>query len=199
MPARYENLPVSRETGERLACYAELLQKWNPRINLVSPRDIENLWERHILDSLQLLPLLKGHKRFTDMGSGGGFPGVVLGIAADIPGVLIEADQRKAAFLREAARVSGARREVVASRLEQAQVPPAPVVTARALAPLSRLLEWAFPLLEAGGRCLFLKGQQAAQEIREAEQDWRMDIRTYPSQTASDGVILEVSNFNRVR
>ena len=97
MPAPYETLPVSRETGERLARYAELLQKWNPRINLVSPRDMENLWERHILDSLQLLPLLKGRERFTDMGSGGGFPGVVLGIAADIPGVLIESDQRKAA------------------------------------------------------------------------------------------------------
>ena len=123
----------------------------------------------------------------------------MLGSAADIRGVVSESEQRKAAFLGEAARGSGARLEVVASRLEQAQVPAAPVVTARALAPLGKLLEWAFPLLEAGGRCLFLKGQQAAQEIREAEKDWRMDIRTYPSQTASDGVILEVSNFNRVR
>ncbi|QEO17159.1 16S rRNA (guanine(527)-N(7))-methyltransferase RsmG [Acetobacter vaccinii] len=198
MPTQLETASVSRETQERLEVFAALLQKWNSRINLVSPKDMDRLWDRHILDSLQLVPLLQGHGRFIDMGSGGGFPGVVVGIATGIPGVLIEADQRKATFLREAARATQADLTVVCSRLEQAEVAPAPVVTARALAPLGKLLDWAFPLLAPGGVCLFLKGQQAGQEIREAEQAWRMDVQSFASQTSSDGVILKVSHFNRV-
>ena len=198
MPTQLETAAVSRETQERLEVFAALLQKWNSRINLVSPKDMDRLWDRHILDSLQLVPLLQGHGRFIDMGSGGGFPGVVVGIATGVPGVLIEADQRKATFLREAARATQADLTVVCSRLEQAEVAPAPVVTARALAPLGKLLDWAFPLLASGGVCLFLKGQQASQEIREAEQAWRMDVQSFPSQTSSDGVILKVSHFNRV-
>lgn len=198
MPTQLETAAVSRETQERLEVFAALLQKWNSRINLVSPKDMDRLWDRHILDSLQLVPLLQGHGRFIDMGSGGGFPGVVVGIATGVPGVLIEADQRKATFLREAARATQADLTVVCSRLEQAEVAPAPVVTARALAPLGKLLDWAFPLLAPDGVCLFLKGQQASQEIREAEQAWRMDVQSFPSQTSSDGVILKVSHFNRV-
>ena len=192
-----ENGHVSRETEERLHAYMALLRKWNERINLVSPKDMDNLWERHILDSLQLVPLIKGRRQFVDMGSGGGFPGIVVGIAADIPGVLIESDQRKSAFLREAARVTGARLSVLPCRLDRAEVAPAPVVTARALAPLEKLLEWARPLLEPDGVGLFLKGRQAEQEIEEAARTWRFDVRSWPSKTSPDGVILEVSNFNR--
>ncbi|MFT8418292.1 MAG: 16S rRNA (guanine(527)-N(7))-methyltransferase RsmG [Acetobacter sp.] len=192
-----ERIVVSRETEERLQAYMALLKKWNERINLVSPRDMDNLWERHILDSLQLVPLIKGHRQFVDMGSGGGFPGIVVGIAADIPGVLIESDQRKAAFLREAARITGARLSIEPCRLDRAEVQPAPVVTARALAPLDKLLEWARPLLEPNGVGLFLKGRQAEQEIEEAARTWRFDVRSWPSKTSPDGVILEVSNFNR--
>lgn len=192
-----ESVSVSRETEERLLAYAALLKKWNERINLVSPKDIDNLWKRHILDSLQLVPLIKGHKQFVDMGSGGGFPGIVVGIAADIPGVLIESDQRKSAFLREAARITGAKITVLPCRLDQAEVAPAPVVTARALAPLDKLLEWARPLLEPDGIGLFLKGRQAEQEIEDAARTWRFDVRSWPSKTSPDGVILEVSNFNR--
>ena len=192
-----ENDHVSRETEERLHAYMALLRKWNERINLVSPKDMDNLWERHILDSLQLVPLIKGRRQFVDMGSGGGFPGIVVGIATDIPGVLIESDQRKSAFLREAARVTGARLSVLPCRLGRAEVAPAPVVTARALAPLEKLLEWARPLLEPDGVGLFLKGRQAEQEIEEAARTWRFDVRSWPSKTSPDGVILEVSNFNR--
>ena len=188
---------VSRETEERLRAYMALLKKWNERINLVSPKDMDNLWERHILDSLQLVPLVKGRRQFVDMGSGGGFPGIVVGIAADIPGVLIESDQRKSAFLREAARITGARLSVLPCRLDRVELEPAPVVTARALAPLEKLLEWARPLLEPDGVGLFLKGRQAEQEIEEAARTWRFDVRTRPSKTSPDGVILEVSNFNR--
>ncbi|MBS0965753.1 16S rRNA (guanine(527)-N(7))-methyltransferase RsmG [Acetobacter okinawensis] len=192
-----ENDHVSRETEERLHAYMALLRKWNERINLVSPKDMDNLWERHILDSLQLVPLIKGRRQFVDMGSGGGFPGIVVGIATDIPGVLIESDQRKSAFLREAARVTGARLSVLPCRLDRAEVAPAPVVTARALAPLEKLLEWARPLLKPDGVGLFLKGRQAEQEIEEAARTWRFDVRSWPSKTSPDGVILEVSNFNR--
>lgn len=192
-----ESVSVSRETEERLQAYAALLKKWNERINLVSPKDMDNLWERHILDSLQLVPLLKGRRHFVDMGSGGGFPGIVVGIAANIPGVLIEADQRKSAFLREAARITGAQLTVLPCRLDRAEVTPAPVVTARALAPLDKLLEWARPLLKPDGVGLFLKGRQAEQEIEDAAKTWRFDVRSWPSKTSPDGVILEVSNFNR--
>ncbi len=131
-----ENDHVSRETEERLHAYMALLRKWNERINLVSPKDMDNLWERHILDSLQLVPLIKGRRQFVDMGSGGGFPGIVVGIAADIPGVLIESDQRKSAFLREAARVTGARLSVLPCRLDRAEVRP------RRLLPPERSPHW---------------------------------------------------------
>ncbi|BAU39731.1 glucose inhibited division protein B [Acetobacter pasteurianus NBRC 101655] len=193
-----EGVHVSRETEEKLSAFVSLLEKWNPRINLVSSKDIENVWSRHVLDSLQLVPLIQGQNRFIDMGSGGGFPAVVVGIATGIPGVLIESDQRKAAFLREAARLTQTHLEVLPCRLESVKVQPAPVVTARALAPLVKLLEWAHPLLQPEGKAVFLKGQQAVQEIQEAERVWKMDVRTYPSQTSSDGMILEVRNFNRV-
>ncbi|MFS8366388.1 16S rRNA (guanine(527)-N(7))-methyltransferase RsmG [Acetobacter oryzifermentans] len=193
-----EGVHVSRETEERLSAFVSLLEKWNPRINLVSSKDIENVWSRHVLDSLQLVPLIQGQSRFIDMGSGGGFPAVVVGIATGIPGILIESDQRKAAFLREAARLTQTDLEVLPCRLESVKVQPAPVVTARALAPLVKLLEWAHPLLQPKGKAVFLKGQQAVQEIQEAEQVWQMDVQTYPSQTSSDGMILEVRNFNRV-
>lgn len=193
-----EGVHVSRETEEKLFAFVSLLEKWNPRINLVSSKDIENVWSRHVLDSLQLVPLIQGQSRFIDMGSGGGFPAVVVGIATGIPGVLIESDQRKAAFLREVARLTQTNLEVLPCRLESVKVQPAPVVTARALAPLVKLLEWTHPLLQPEGKAIFLKGQQAVQEIQDAEQVWQMDVQAYPSQTSSDGMILEVRNFNRV-
>ncbi|MFE8872643.1 16S rRNA (guanine(527)-N(7))-methyltransferase RsmG [Acetobacter persici] len=193
-----ETMHVSRETQERLETFVALLEKWNPRINLVSSRDIASVWDRHVLDSLQLAPLVAGQARFIDMGSGGGFPGVIVSIATGVPGTLIESDQRKAAFLREAARATQAPLTVLAERIEQAEVLPAPVVTARALASLSRLLDWTVPLLEKDGKAFFLKGQQADEELTEARRSWHMDVRIHRSITSHDGVILEVSNLERV-
>ncbi|MCP1215312.1 16S rRNA (guanine(527)-N(7))-methyltransferase RsmG [Acetobacter orientalis] len=189
---------VSRETQERLEAFVALLQKWNPRINLVSGRDLAFVWERHVKDSLQIAPLVAGAGRFIDIGSGGGFPGIVAAIATNVPGILIEADQRKAAFLREAARVSQAPVTVLAERIEQAKVEPALVVSARALAALPKLLEWTAPLLAKGGKAIFLKGQQAQDELTEARRYWHMDVSIHPSVTSHDGVILEVSNLERV-
>ncbi|MCI1438493.1 MAG: 16S rRNA (guanine(527)-N(7))-methyltransferase RsmG [Acetobacter indonesiensis] len=189
---------VSRETQERLQAFVTLLEKWNPRINLVSSRDMAHVWERHVRDSLQIAPLVEGVSAFIDLGSGGGFPGVITAIATNVPGTLIEADQRKAAFLREAARVTQASITVVAERIERAKVEPAPVVTARALAALPKLLEWTAPFLANGGKAVFLKGQQAEDELTEARRNWHMDVCIHPSVTSHDGVILEVSNLERV-
>ncbi|MCP1230093.1 16S rRNA (guanine(527)-N(7))-methyltransferase RsmG [Acetobacter indonesiensis] len=189
---------VSRETQERLQAFVALLEKWNPRINLVSSRDMAHVWERHVRDSLQIAPLVEGASAFIDLGSGGGFPGVITAIATNVSGTLIEADQRKAAFLREAARVTQAPVSVVAERIEQAKVEPTPVVTARALAALPKLLEWTAPFLTKGGKAVFLKGQQAEDELTEARRNWHMDVCIHPSVTSHDGVILEVSNLERV-
>lgn len=189
---------VSRETQERLQAFVALLEKWNPRINLVSSGDMVHVWERHVRDSLQIAPLVEGASAFIDLGSGGGFPGVITAIATNVSGTLIEADQRKAAFLREAARVTQAPVSVVAERIEQAKVEPAAVVTARALAALPKLLEWTAPFLAKGGKAVFLKGQQAEDELTEARRNWHMDVCIHPSVTSHDGVILEVSNLERV-
>ncbi|CEF40985.1 16S rRNA (guanine(527)-N(7))-methyltransferase RsmG [Acetobacter tropicalis] len=189
---------VSRETKERLEAFVALLEKWNPRINLVSSRDMAFVWDRHVRDSLQIAPLVQGASSFIDLGSGGGFPGVITAIATNVPGTLIESDQRKAAFLREAARVTVAPVKVLAERIEQATPEPAPIVTARALAALPKLLEWTAPLLAKGGKAVFLKGQQAEDELTEARRNWHMDVCIHPSVTSHDGVILEVSNLERV-
>ena len=177
-----------------LEVYAALLRKWNPVINLVSAADLPHLWPRHIEDSLQLgfiagpLP-----DRAIDLGSGAGFPGLVLSIAFGIEVDLIEQDQRKAAFLREAVRVTGARAHVHAMKIERAAVPPAPLVISRALAPLPLLLRLATPLVAEGGACLFLKGAGAEAEIAEAERDWSMRIERFPSGTNPKGIILRIS------
>jgi len=192
-------LGVSRETVERLEAFAELLQRWNTRINLVSRSDALVLWERHIEDSLQLAPLiLDGTERAIDLGSGGGFPGLILCIATGIPFDLIESDQRKAAFLREAARVTQAPAKIHACRIEAAAIQPARLVTARALAPLPKLLTLAAPFLGEGGICLFLKSEKADQEIAEASAAWTMQIEPHISQTDRSGVILRISGVKRV-
>ncbi|WP_395369918.1 16S rRNA (guanine(527)-N(7))-methyltransferase RsmG [Komagataeibacter diospyri] len=191
---------VSRETRDRLERYADILLRWNQRINLVSPHDLPHLWSRHIADSLQLARLIPpGPVSLVDMGSGGGFPGLVIACATDAQVTLIESDQRKAAFLREAARMAGVQVRVCAQRLEVADVPPAQVVTARALAPLSRLLEWGARFLQPDGFCLFLKGRNAEDELTTASADWRMATTRIPSRTNADGVILELSDIRRVR
>ena len=190
---------VSRETLQRLTVFAELLQRWNQRINLVSPRDLFHLWDRHIADSLQLLPELPLGAPFVDLGSGGGFPGLVLAIASSSPVTLVEADQRKASFLREAARATGTTTNVIARRIEQADLTPTRYLTARALAPLPRLLDWSARFLTADGVCLFLKGRGAEDELTAATTEWHMAVSRRRSRTDPDGVILRLSEIRRVR
>jgi 16S rRNA (guanine527-N7)-methyltransferase len=180
-----------------LVQFVALLQRWNRSINLVSARDIPMLWSRHVADSLQLGEVWQLPERAIDLGSGGGFPGLVLAIQYGVPFDLIEQDSGKAAFLREAARVTGAPVGVVATKIEDASVPRATLVTARALAPLSRLLGYAENLLIPGGECLFLKGRGVEAEIAEAAEGWAMRIEQIPSRTDSNGVILRVSDIAR--
>ncbi len=184
---------VSRETLERLELYAGLLRQWQPRINLVGPATLPDLWRRHFLDSAQLWPLcLESTHRLVDLGSGAGFPGLVLAILG-VPEVhLVESDHRKVAFLRTVAAATGTQVTVHAMRIEA--VPPllADVVTARALAPLASLLAYAVPCLGPSGVCLFLKGQQVESEIADAGRRWTMGVERLPSRTDSSGVILRI-------
>lgn len=186
---------VSHETLERLQLFAELLLRWNRRINLVAPTDLPELWERHVLDSLQLLPLLPPDAHTAlDIGSGAGFPGLVLTIASGIPTMLVEADQRKAAFLREGVRLTGAAATVVVRRVETLSV-RVDLITARAVAQLPQLLAWAEPRLSPGGHCLFQKGRGAEAEIAMAAEAWRMQVESFASLTASTGSILRIGRI----
>lgn len=186
-------LGVSRETSARLEAYVATLESWSQRLNLIGRHDLGAIWPRHVLDSLQLLPLIRpGLSHAIDLGSGAGFPGLILAIASGIRFHLVESDQRKAAFLREAARITGAPATIHPQRIETLQITPAPLITARALAPLNRLLPLAAPLLAEGGECLFLKGAQVEAELDEARQDWHMDVHRHPSRTSPDATILQI-------
>lgn len=188
---------VSRETRERLDAYLEILLRWNRTINLISRKDEAGVWERHIEDSLALAPHIPdGASHAIDLGSGGGLPGIVLAIATGVEFHLVESDQRKSAFLREAIRHTGANAVVHANRAEQTRLPPAPIVTARALASLPQLLSWAAPLLLRDGICLFPKGRAVAEELTLAYAQWHMKVQTIDSFGAS--TILRISEIARV-
>lgn len=181
-----------------LEAYAALLARWNERINLVSPRDLPRLWERHIDDAAQLLPLIPpGTRRIADLGSGAGLPGLVLAVLSGLDTHLVERDQRKAAFLREAARVTGAPATVHAA--DAATLPPlgADLVTARALAPLPVLLPLALRHLAPGRACLFPKGATASAELTAAAEAWTMHVERFPSRTDPAATILRLTEVAR--
>jgi 16S rRNA (guanine527-N7)-methyltransferase len=189
---------VSRETLERLKLYARLLLRWNRKINLISRQSEGDAWQRHFVDSLQLAALIPaGARRAVDLGSGGGFPGLVLAIATGIPFDLVEADHRKAAFLREVAAATAAPATIHAVRIQDAVLPPVDLVTARALAPLTELLELAVPNLARAGTALFLKGARADQELTEAEAKWHMRVERFPSATDPTGVVFRLTEVMR--
>jgi len=189
---------VSRETLDRLSAYETVLRKWQPKINLVGPSTLPDLWRRHFLDSAQLFPLLPDATRvLVDLGSGAGFPGLVLAILG-VPEVhLIESDSRKAAFLREAARVAGATVTVHNKRIEAVTGIAADAVTARALAPMADLLGWSFPFLGSRGTGLFLKGQNLDDELTVTTKCWKMRTERFESRTDPTGTILRVSGIDR--
>jgi 16S rRNA (guanine527-N7)-methyltransferase len=189
---------VSRETLLRLECYSALLLRWNCTINLFARAAEPELWVRHIADSAQLALLLPpGITRAIDLGSGAGFPGLVLSLVTGIHFELIEVDRRKAAFLGEAARATAAPVRIHSVRAEQAGIEPALLVTARAFAPLTRLLHAAAPLLRQDGLLLAPKGLNVENELTEAGREWHMRVRRAPSQTAPAATILMLSEIHR--
>ena len=203
---------VSRETSLRLQCYAELLIKWNKSINLVSRDSVSDLWRRHFLDSAQLIDYIPGRSdgdepTVVDLGSGAGFPGMVLAILGLENVHLIESDQRKSVFLREVARETQCNVTIHNARIERVEPFPADVVTARAFAPLSELLDYAWPFLrnsstsagslpnkdqEKSARLLLLKGKNVDQELTEASKRWTMRIERFSSRSSVEGQILRL-------
>ena len=196
--------PVSRETEARLDAFVHLLLAWNARTNLVAASTLPRLWTRHVADSLQLLALAPAARIWVDLGSGAGFPGLVIACAlAGRSGRivhLVEANAKKAAFLREAARVTKAPALVHAVRIEEfvaAFNGPVDVVTARALAPLDRLLAYVEPLVKRGAQALLMKGQDVGAELTVASKYWRIAAELVPSKTARAGRIVVVRGLER--
>jgi 16S rRNA (guanine527-N7)-methyltransferase len=191
---------VSRETIERLRLFEAELRRWTLRINLIAKADIEHIWARHILDSLQLLPMIPTTiNQGIDLGAGAGFPGMVIALARPILNMtLVESDQRKAAFLQHIGTELGVGVRVIAARIEALSLPPVGLVTARALAPLDRLLELASPLLAPDGFCLFPKGRQGEIELTAAAARWQMNIGREASRTDPDAVIFRLDGIRRV-
>jgi 16S rRNA (guanine527-N7)-methyltransferase len=196
--------PVSRETEARLDRYVALLVEWQAKTNLVAPSTLPNLWTRHISDSLQLLSLAPSAKVWVDFGSGGGFPGLVLACAlAETPGAnvhLVERNAKKAAFLREAVRVTSAAGTVHLAGIGDIVdrfAGPVDCVTARALAPLHQLIGFAEPLVGTGAKALFLKGQDVEAELTEATKYWSIQPQLHSSRTGGHGWIVELDRIER--
>ncbi len=203
----FEVAHVSRETMDRLTAYESLLKKWQKSINLVSKSTLDNVWGRHFWDSAQLWRLAsEKHLKWADFGSGAGFPGLVLAIMAhERPGFqmnLIESDQRKSVFLREVIRETGARAQVHTSRIEAedtiAAIGPCDALSARACAPLDRLLSWSAPYFGPETVAFFLKGVQADEELTVAWKSWTFKVTSYPSQADQQGSVLKVEQLARV-
>jgi 16S rRNA (guanine527-N7)-methyltransferase len=189
---------VSRETLARLQAYAMLLTAWSARINLVGRATLDDLWRRHFLDSAQLLPLIPANAaNLVDLGSGAGFPGLVLAILG-VPGVeLVEADSRKAAFLREAARRTDAAVTIHGCRIEAVPRHAVDVVTARGCAPLDRLLSLSERFIGPDTTCLFLKGARADEELTVVVKAWTMAVVRHPSRADPNGIVLSLQQVVR--
>jgi len=193
-PALAARLDVSRETMDRLAGYVALVEKWQRRVNLVSSSTLPDIWNRHIWDSAQLAPLIPaGTKRILDVGSGAGFPGLVLAALCDAECHLVESDQKKAIFLQTVVRECGIPATIHASRIESLAPLQADVVTARALAPMDRLLELLADQLGPATRCLFLKGAQAESELAALSTRSDLSWQLTPSLTNPDAFVVDLT------
>lgn len=195
---------VSRETMDRLEVYSKLLEKWNPRINLVSRQTIPDLWARHFVDSAQIYSLApQGFGKWVDLGSGGGFPGLVCAIISaerDPSSVftMVESDARKSVFLRTVIRETRLNAKVISDRIEK--IPPlgAQVLSARALADLDTLLHFAERHLQESGTALFPKGVSWEKEVEIASRSWLFDWEATKSETESGAVVLRIGGISRV-
>ena len=195
---------VSRETIDRLKVYEGLLRKWNPKINLVSKSTLADAWVRHFMDSAQIWYMAENNpQHWLDIGAGAGFPGLVIAAIAaekspEMRVTLVESDQRKSVFLRTVAREMGVNVDVITNRIEA--IPPlnADVLSARAPASLSDLLEFAEKHRKPDGICLFPKGANVDSELTRAAKTWHISYETLPSTTDSNAVVLRIGEFHRV-
>ncbi|MGF1606401.1 MAG: 16S rRNA (guanine(527)-N(7))-methyltransferase RsmG [Rhodothalassiaceae bacterium] len=206
MPTRFDRagfqalLGLDDATLARFDAYAALLTRWQQRINLVGPATLAEVWHRHFADSAQLLLAWRNAGRadpatILDIGSGAGFPGLVLAILTDAKVHLVEADQRKAAFLRQAALATGANPDLHRQRIESVAPFPADIITARACAPLERLLPWALPFAHTHTEFWFLKGQDADAELTRLEKSWTVTVGGYASRTDPAARILRLRDI----
>jgi len=192
-------LNVSRETLDRLKRYTEFLLKWQRAINLIGSSTAHNIWRRHILDCGQLYPFLPVEKQpIVDIGSGAGLPGLVLAILGAEDVYLIESDSRKCVFLREAARHTETNVRVIESRAEKVENLTAGVLTARAVAPLTDLIELSKFMIKPNTICLFLKGKSIESELVDLRKNWNMKLEVHPSKTSPDGAIVRMESVTRV-
>lgn len=197
------DLGVSRETLERLNVFAELLLKWTTSINLISKGSHTQIWDRHIRDSIQVFEATTPGKIWCDLGSGGGLPGIIIGILAkerapNLQTILIESDQRKAVFLRTAIRETGVNAHVICDRIESVEPQSADTVSARALADLSTLLTFADRHLASTGTAVFPKGENWKEEFQKANQEWNFDLDVIKSKIEDRAAILKLRNIERV-
>ncbi|WP_170334299.1 16S rRNA (guanine(527)-N(7))-methyltransferase RsmG [Ruegeria arenilitoris] len=198
----FDGLSVSRETFERLETYVDLVQRWNPKINLVSRNSLKDIWARHILDSVQVYRCAGTYKTWADLGSGGGFPGMVCAIMAieeapDAKFTFVESDQRKSAFLRSVARECGANCAVISKRIETVVPLQAEVLSARALADLKALLSFCDRHLGKTGIALLPKGASWKKELEAAREQWNFECEPITSLTEPQAVILRIKGVSR--
>lgn len=203
LPRALNGMAVSRETAERLEFFAALFSKWAKAINLVAPSTFDDLWHRHIADSAQIFQLAPGPKVWADLGSGGGFPGIITAIFLAEFGDgwvhLVESNNKKAAFLRTALAETGARGTVHPVRIEKAPelVPTCDAISARALAELDLLLEFAHPWAEKSGvlKAYFHKGRDYRAEVDKSRRRWSFDLVIHQSTIETDSVVLEIGGI----
>ena len=197
-------LNVSRETAQKLHALCDLVKRWNPAINLVAKSTVPDLWQRHLLDSAQLFAYCpSAAKKWLDLGSGAGFPGLVMAIIAaeqrpDLVVTLVESDRRKSVFLGEAVRLLGLSAKIICQRIEDVKPQGADVLSARALAPLAVLCGYAHIHLTGGGVAVLPKGAQAKTEIDDAQVRWQFDCDSHNSRTDPDAAILILKDIRNV-
>ncbi len=191
------HVTVSRETFERLSLYHDLLLKWQSKVNLISPDTISSTWNRHFLDAIQIFPMIDPAKKIIDMGTGGGFPGMVIAIAGASNVHLIESDTKKILFLREVARITNTSVTIHHARMEDAVTDSADIIVSRACSPLASLLSLASHYVSHETICLFHKGKNYSKELEDALLHWNFSHETITSVTDTQSAILKLTAIQK--
>lgn len=191
---------VSRETLKKFELYAEMLEKWQKSINLVSNSTLSDKWLRHFYDSAQLIEHIKNSDKplkILDLGSGAGFPGLVISLLEAGEVHLVEGVGKKCSFMKQVIQKTNMNAIVHNERIEQMEVFPVDLITSRACAELDKLLELTYPFMTEFSECLFLKGERSDEEINNASKKWTFDVKKIPSKSEESGMILHLSNIKR--